>query len=129
MTVRHGAALLALLFSLSAALPACAAPDALNALKTIGAQTDKYRSLMSNLTSSEFHLVAVPSSEASSVAATAKKEASSITGLRESLAASTMTDAAGVITTMQQFLKPSGITVDRIVAVSVQNGQITLFYI
>lgn len=129
MTTRHVAALFALLFTLTA-IPAAAAPDALAAMKSIVAQTDKYRSMMANFSTSQFHLAQVPASESRAVAALVKKDASDVAGLRETLAATTMVNSQDIITSLPVFLKPNGVTVDRIVAVSVGgNGQITLFYL
>jgi hypothetical protein len=128
MAIRCALALAAMLLPAAIfSLPASAAgsADLTAAIKNMPAQSDKLRSLMSNLSVSQFHFV----SAAGQVdAATLHKNAAAIADLRDTLSHATLTDSDGVVTTLRKVLVSKNLTIDQIVAVYVGGNQITLFY-
>src|SRR5436305_15321106 len=128
MAIRCALALAAMLlpaaiFSLHAS--AAGSADLTAAIKTMPAQSDKFRSLMSNLSISQFHFV----SAAGEVdAATLHKNATALADLRDTLSHATLTDNDGVVTTMRKVLLSKNLTSDQIVAIYVGGTQITVFY-
>lgn len=138
MTIRYGAAafLTALLcFAGMFASPAGAAGSSstlLAAVDNVSSQSDKFRSMMSNINASQIHVVNVqsvmsPSDEAAYKKAL-RKNASDIADLRDTLGHTTVTGSDGVLVTLTKLLAKQNITVDQVVAVYVSGDQITLFY-
>ena len=95
------------------------------AAKNIPAQSDKFRSMMSNLSVAQFRFVSV-AGEAD--AATIRKNASAIADLRDTLGHATLTDSQGIVVTLRKVLQSKNLSVDQIVGISVAGNQITLFY-
>ena len=128
MAIRCALALAAMLlpaalFSLSAS--AASSADLAAAIKNMPAQSDKFRSLMSNLSVSQFHFV----SAAGQVdAATLHKNAAAIADLRDTLSHATLTDDQGTVTTLRKVLVSKNLTIDQIVGIYVGGTQITVFY-
>jgi hypothetical protein len=128
MSIRFALALAAVL--LPAAIfssPALAAgsADLAAAVKNMPAQSDKFRSMMSNLSVTQFHFVNVAGEVDS---ATLHKNASAIADLRDTLAHATLVDNEGVVVPLRKVLQSKNLTIDQIVGVYVGGGQITLFY-
>jgi hypothetical protein len=117
----------ALLLAASFASPVFAAgsADYAAAVKTMPAQSDKFRSMMSNLSVAQFHFVSVAGEVD---AATLRKNASAIADLRDTLDHATLVDGQGIVVTLRKVLQSKNLTVDHIVGISVGGGQITLFY-
>lgn len=128
MSIRFIAVLAAAL--LPAALftaPAGAAgsADYAAAAKNIPAQSDKFRSMMSNLSVAQFRFVSV-AGEAD--AATLRKNASALADLRDTLGHATLVDNQGIVVTLRKVLQSKNLTIDQIVGIYVGGNQITLFY-
>lgn len=138
MAHRHAAAALSVLTFVFAGLltaPAHAAggtSDLLAAVKNVSSESDKFRSMMSNINASQIHVVNVqsvmsPSDEAAYKKAL-RKNASDIADLRDTLGHTTVTGSDGVLVTLTKLLAKQSIMVDQVVAVYVSGDQITLFY-
>lgn len=114
------------LASLSA-LPALAAGSGefAAAVKNMPAQSDKFRSMMSNLSVAQFHFVNVAGEVD---AATLRKNASAIADLRDTLSHATLVDNQGIVVTLRKVLLSKNLTIDQIVGISIGGTQITLFY-
>jgi len=117
----------ALLLAASSALPAVAAGSAeyAAAVKNIPAQSDKFRSMMSNLSAAQFHFVNVAGQVD---AATLKKNAAAISDLRDTLSHATLVDNQGIVVTLSKVLLSKNLTIAQIVGISIGGTQITLFY-
>lgn len=136
MERRHLAAAVTLL-CLFAAVPATASSadsgQLMVAMRTMPGQTDKFRSMMSDLNASQFHLVSVQSAIASgdetALRTSVKKNAGGIADLRDTLAHTTVTGADGVVVSLKKVLMEKNVTIDQVVGVYVgSDGTITLFY-
>jgi len=127
MAIRCALALAAALLPAIFSSPVAAAgsADLAAAVKNMPAQADKFRSLMSNLSATQFHFVDVAGQLD---AATLRKNAANIADLRETLSHATLEDNQGVVTTLRKVLLGKNLTIDQIVAVYVGGTQITLFY-
>lgn len=119
MAIRCTLALAAML------LTAASSADLTIAMKNMPAQSDKFRSLMSNLSVSQFHFV---NAAGQIDAATLHKNAAAIADLRDTLSHATLTDNDGVVTTLRKVLVSKNLTLDQIVAIYVGGTQITVFY-
>lgn len=133
MKRRHLAIVLSLLALLgAAALPARASDSTqlMTALKAMPAQADKFRSMMSDLNASQFHLVNAASiSESADMKSSLKKNASALSDLRDTLAHTTVTGADGVVVSLKKVLLGKNVTIDQVIGIFVgSDGQITLFY-
>lgn len=139
MTNRHAAAALSVLMLVLAgtfAPPAQAAGSTSNllaAVKNVSGESDKFRSMMSNISAAQIHLVNVQSamsaSEEAAYKTALKKNASDIADLRDTLNHTTVTGSDGVLITLKRLLLKQNVDIDQIVAVHVDSaGQITLFY-
>ena len=139
MAHRHAAAALSvLMFVLTGAfaLPAHAAgstSDLLAAVKNVSSESDKFRSMMSDLNASQIHLVNAQSvmSDAQRAAydSAVHKNASEISDLRDTLNHTTVTGSDGVLITLRKLLLRQNITIDQVTGVYVGGDrQITLFY-
>jgi hypothetical protein len=103
----------------------------MTALKAMPAQADKFRSLMSNLNASQFHLVNASSIIAGDQAyqSSLKKDASQISDLRDTLSHTTVTGSDGVVVPLRKILSTKNITIEQVIGVYVgSDGQITLYY-
>jgi hypothetical protein len=132
--------MLALLSVLAActwgAPPAFAAGGSSGVVATVNdvvAQTAKFRSLMANLTQTQFHLVNAQSllapGDGNALRNALRKHAADIDSLRESLTHTTMTGNDGSITTLKKVLAAQNVTIDQVIGVSVDSsGAITLYY-
>jgi hypothetical protein len=109
----------------SSPILAAGSADLAAAVKNMPAQSDKFRSMMSNLSVTQFHFVNVAGEVDS---ATLHKNASAIADLRDTLGHATLTDYQGVVVSLRKVLQGKNLTVDQIVGVYVGVGQITLFY-
>ena len=130
MSIRFAFALAAALLpaaGLAVSAPALAAGsgDYAAAAKNLAAESDKFRSLMSNLSVSQFHFVSV-SGQAD--AATLRKNASAIADLRDTLGHATLVDNQGVVISLRKVLLGKNLSIDQIVGIYVGGNQITLFY-
>lgn len=134
MVHRYGAAALvmALGFCIPGGARAASSADLMTAVKNVSAQSDKFRSLMSNLSLSEFHFVNVgdvlAASDRTGFKSSLKKNAPGIADLRDTLNHTTLTDASGTITTLRKVLLAKNLSIDQIVAVYVAGTEITLYY-
>jgi hypothetical protein len=139
MANRHAAAALSvLMLALTGvfASPVYAAgtnPDLLAAVKNVSGQSTKFRSMMSNLTESQIHVVStqsvMSSSQESAFKMALKRNASDIADLRDTLNHTTLTGSDGVLVTLRKVLQRQNISIDQVVGVYVgDDGQITLFY-
>jgi phosphatidate phosphatase APP1 len=139
MTNRHAAAALSVLMFVLAgvfAFPAHAAgtsPNLLAAVKNVSSESDKFRSMMANLTETQIHVVnaqsAMSPSDAAAFKVALRKNASGISDLRDTLNHTTLTGADGVLITLRKVLQRQNVTIDQVVGVHVgDDGQITLFY-
>ena len=106
-------------------LMAAGSADFATAMKNMPAQSDKFRSMMSNLSVTQFHFVSVAGEIDS---ATLKKNAANIADLRDTLSHATLTDNQGVVTSLTRVLTTKKLTIDQIVCIYVGGGQITLYY-
>ncbi len=139
MANRHAAAALSvLLFVLAGAFaqPAHAAgntSDLLAAVNNVSGESDKFRSMMSNINANQIHFVNAQSVMSAGEEAAYKKalhkNASDIADLRDTLNHTTVTGTDGVLVTLRKVLLRQNITVDQVIGVYVGgDGQITLFY-
>lgn len=132
MQIRHLASVLSLLAIMGMTAAPVRASDSTQlamALKSMPAQADKFRSMMSNLNASQFHLVNAASIENSEYKSAIKKNASQLSDLRETLAHTTLTGDDGVVVSLRKVLQQKNITIDQVIGVYVgADGQITLFY-
>ena len=104
---------------------AAGSADYAAAAKNIPAQSDKFRSMMSNLNVAQFRFVSV-SGEVG--AAALRKNASAIADLRDTLGHATLLDNQGIVVTLRKVLQSKNLTIDQIVGIYVGGNQITLFY-
>ena len=127
MSIRYIAALAALLTAAAFPLSARAAgsADYTAAMKSLPAQSDKFRALMSNLSVAQFHFVSVAGQVD---AATLKKNAAELADLRDTLSHATLVDNQGIVITLRKVLQSKNLSLDQIVAIYVGGNQITLFY-
>lgn len=105
----------------------------MNAVANVSTQADKLRSMMSNLTASQFHLVNARSvlgeSEEAAFKSSLRKNATDISDLRETLTHTTVTGDDGVVVPLRKVLLTKNVLVDQVIGVYVAgDGQITLFY-
>lgn len=139
MANRHAAAALSvLLFTLAGTfvLPALAAggtSDLLAAVKNVSSESDKFRSMMANINASQIHLVNASSvmsqGQKSAYDAAVRKNASSISDLRDTLNHTTVTGSDGVLITLRKLLMRQNIAIEQITGVYVGgDNQITLVY-
>ncbi len=119
------AAALLLSASLTSSVLAAGSADFATAVKNMPAQSDKFRSMMSNLSVSQFHFVNVAGQADS---ATLRKNASAIADLRDTLGHATLLDSQGIVVTLRKVLQGKNLTIEHIVGISVGGTQITLFY-
>lgn len=131
----HLAVIVPVLALAAAFVPARAAEQSqvMVALKALPAQSDKFRSMMSNLSASQFKVVSASSAmsagEEAAFEASVKKNASAISDLRYTLTHTTVIGPDGVLEPLKKVLSASNITIDQVIAVYVgRDGQITLFY-
>ncbi len=127
MSMRFTLALAAaLLLAASITLPALGAgsADFAAAVKNMPAESDKFRSMMSNLSVAQFHFVNVGDVDP----ATLRRNASAIADLRDTLGHATLLDNQGVVVPLRRVLLSKNLTVDQIVGISIGGSQITLFY-
>ncbi len=127
MTIRFTLALTAaLLPAVPFASPAFAAGSGFTAaVKNMPAASDKFRSMMSNLSVAQFHFVNVGGEVDP---ATLRKNASAIADLRDILGHATLVDDQGVVVSLRKVLLSKNLTIDHIVGISIGGTQITLFY-
>ncbi len=136
--LRLSAALSSVLFAASLTgalvLPAYAAGsgELVTAVKNVAAQTDKLRSMMADLSQSQFEIVDVqsvlsPGDEAAFKAAM-KKNASDISDMRDTLTHTTLTGSDDVIMPLSKLLLAKNVTISQVVAIYVSGQQITIFY-
>jgi len=127
MSIRSYALVAALLPAVIFSSPTLAAgsADFTAAVKSLPAQSDKFRSMMSNLSVTQFHFVSVAGA---ADPATMHKNASAIADLRDTLGHATLVDSQGVVMPLRKLLQSKNLTVDQIVGIYVSGGQITLFY-
>lgn len=127
MSIRALALATALLPAAMFSTPVFAAgsADFAAAVKNMPAQSDKFRSMMSNLSVAQFHFVNVAGEVDP---ATLHKNASALADLRETLGHATLVDNEGVTVPLRKVLLSKNLTIDQIVGVYVGGGQITLFY-
>lgn len=139
MANRHAAAALSVLmfvFAGALAQPAHAAgstSDLLAAVKNVSGESDKFRSMMSNINASQIHLVnarsVMSATDDTAYRSALRKNASDISDLRETLNHTTVTGNDGVLITLRKLLLRQNITIDEIIGVYVgSDEQITLFY-
>ncbi len=138
MAKRHAAAALSLLMlalagALASPVYADTNPNLLAAVKNVSSESDKFRSMMSNLTESQIHVVnvqnAMSASDESAFKAALRKNASTISDLRDTLNHTTLTGSDGVLVTLRKVLLRQNVTIDQVVGVHVDaDGQVTLFY-
>ena len=116
----------ALLLAASFTLPALAAgsADFAAAVKNMPAASDKFRSMMSNLSVAQFHFVNVGEVDPAML----RRNASEIADLRDTLGHATLLDNQGVVVPMRKVLQSKNLTVDHIVGISIGGTQITLYY-
>jgi hypothetical protein len=128
MSIRFTFALAAaLLPAVPFASPAFAASSAdfSAAVKNMPAQSDKFRSMMSNLSVAQFHFVNVGGDVDP---ATLRRNASAIADLRDTLGHATLLDNQGIVVSLRKVLQSKNLTIDHIVGISIGGTQITLFY-
>lgn len=139
MANRHAAAALSvLMFVLAGAFaqPAHAAggtSDLLAAVNNVSGESDKFRSMMSNINASQIHVVNVQSvmsaTDENAYKKALKKNASGISDLRDTLNHTTVTGSDGVLITLRRLLQRQNVTIEQINGVYVgSDGTITLFY-
>lgn len=122
-TLAFAAALLTAAFSSHAS--AAGSSELTAALKTMPAQADKFRSMMGNLTISQFHFVNVAGAVDS---ATLRKNSSEIADLRDTLNHATLEDNQGIVTSLRKVMLAKELTIDQVVAIYVSGTQVTLYY-
>jgi len=117
----------ALLLAASLTSPAIGAGsgDFMAAVKNLPAESDKFRSMMSNLSVAQFHFVNVAGQADS---ATLRKNAPAIADLRDTLGHATLLDDQGTVVSLRKVLQSKNLTIGQIVGISVGGTQITLFY-
>jgi hypothetical protein len=102
------------------------------ALKNAASEANKFRGMMANLTAAEFHLVRVqtllPGNDQAAYQSALKKCASDISDLHETLTHTTLIGDDNIVVLLSTMLKKQGLVVNQVVAVHVDNGDITLFY-
>lgn len=128
MSIRFTLALAAALLPAATFSPpasAAGSADFAAAVKDLPAQSNKFRSLMSNLSVAQFHFVNVAGAVDSS---TLRKNAAAIEDLRETLGHATLLDDQGIVVSLRKVLLAKNLTIDHIVGVYVGGTQITLFY-
>jgi Tfp pilus assembly protein PilW len=139
MANRLGAAALSvLMFVLAGAFahPAFAASgtsDVVAAVNNVSGESDKFRSMMSNINASQIHVVNVQSvmsaTDENAYRKALKKNASGISDLRDTLNHTTVTGSDGVLITLRRLLQHQNVTIEQINGVYVgTDGTITLFY-
>lgn len=139
MANRLGAAALSvLMFVLAGAFahPAYAASgtsDVVAAVNNVSGESDKFRSMMSNINASQIHVVNVQSvmsaTDENAYKKALKKNASGISDLRDTLNHTTVTGSDGVLITLRRLLQRQNVTIEQINGVYVgSDGTITLFY-
>lgn len=132
MKSRHLAFLVSLLAVLYAAAAPARASDSTNlvtALKAMPAQADKFRSMMSNLNASQFHVVNAGDMMSAEFKTSLKKDSSDIADLRDTLTHTTVTGADGVVVPLRKILTAKNVSIDQVIGIYVGgDGQITLFY-
>jgi hypothetical protein len=136
MERRHFAAAFALLCLLAAIPLTVKGADSsqlMVALRTMPAQADKFRSMMSNLNASQFRLVSVQSAmsagDEAAFKTSMKKNAGDLADLRDTLQHTTVTGADGVVTPLKKVLLAKNVSIEQVIGVYVAgDGQITLFY-
>ncbi|HKU68371.1 MAG TPA: hypothetical protein VJP85_11400 [Candidatus Baltobacteraceae bacterium] len=139
MANRHAAAALSvLMFVLAGAFaqPAHAAggtSDLLAAVNNVSGESDKFRSMMSNINASQIHVVnaqsVVSAGDGAAYKKALKKNASTIADLRDTLSHTTVTGSDGVLITLRKLLLRKNIAIEQVIGVYVgDDGQITLFY-
>ena len=119
------AAAVLLAASFSSPCLAAGSADYAAAAKNMPAQSDKFRSMMSNLSVAQFHFVSVAGEVDPG---TLRKNAAAIADLRDTLEHATLVDSQGVVVTLRKVLQSKNLTIDHIVGISIGGGQITLFY-
>jgi hypothetical protein len=139
MANRHAAAALSvftLVFAGVCALPAHAAgstTDLLAAVKNVSSESDKFRSMMSDLNAGQIHVVNAQSvmsdTQKTAYQAALHKNASNIADLRDTLNHTTVTGDDGVLVTLKKVLMRQNVSIDRVIGIYVGgDNQITLFY-
>lgn len=139
MANRHAAAALSVLmfaFAASVALPAHAAgstTDLLAAVKNVSSESDKFRSMMSNLNANQIHVVSAQSAmsggQQTAYQSALHKNATIIADLRDTLNHTTVTGDDGVLVTLKRVLLKQNVSIDRVIGIYVgTDNQITLFY-
>lgn len=139
MANRLGAAALSvLMFVLAGAFahPAYAASgtsDVVAAVNNVSGESDKFRSMMSNINASQIHVVnaqsVVSAGDGAAYKKALKKNASTIADLRDTLSHTTVTGSDGVLITLRKLLLRKNIAIEQVIGVYVgDDGQITLFY-
>ncbi len=135
MKIRHLAVVLSMLALFASFIAPAKASDStqlLAALKAMPAQADKFRTMMSNLNASQFHLVnasSVMDAGDATYKTSLKKDAATLADLRETLSHTTVTGADGVIEPLRKVLQTKSVTIDQVIGVYVGgDNQITLFY-
>ncbi|HEY8314924.1 MAG TPA: hypothetical protein VIG51_12255 [Candidatus Baltobacteraceae bacterium] len=106
--------------------------ELMSALKNAPSEATKFRAMMGDLNASEFHLVNISGLMAggnrTAYQSAVKKDQSDIADLRETLAHTTLTGTDGLVILLSTMLKQSSLTVNQVVAVHVDAGDVTLFY-
>ena len=128
MSIRFTLALTAALLPVVVfASPAFAAgsADFAAAVKNMPAESDKFRSMMSNLSVAQFHFVNVAGQADS---ATLRKNAPAIADLRDTLGHATLLDDQGTVVSLRKVLQSKNLTIGQIIGISIGVTQITLFY-
>lgn len=124
--------LVAMLLTAAGTARASDSAQLMTAMKAMPAQADKFRSLMSNLNASQFHMVnaaSVVGADDAQFKASMKKNTSQIADLRDTLTHTTVTGSDGVVVPLSKVLLGKNITINQVIGVYVAgDGQITLFY-
>jgi hypothetical protein len=115
------------------AVAAGGSSELIAAVKNVSTQSDKLRSMMSNLNAGQFHVVNAQSvlsaSDEAAFKASVKKNATDISDLRDTLTHTTVTGADGVVVPLRKVLQSKNVSIDQVIGVYVgSDGQITLFY-
>lgn len=115
------------------AVPATAADSGqlIAAVKDMPAQADKFRSMMGNLSVSQFHFVSVSSvvgGEESAYKASLRKNATALSSLRDTLSHATLTDDQGIVISLLKVMKAKELTIEQVTGIYVSGNSITLFY-
>ena len=131
------AALSPVFFSVFLALtsaPAGAASSAelVTAVKNVAAQTDKLRSMMADLSQSQFQIVNAQSvmsaGDEAQVRAALRKNAADVSDMRETLSHTTLTGNDGVIMPFSKLLQAQNLKIAQVIGIYVNGNQITVFY-